>query len=485
MSAPTDLRSRVLRAFGWAAMGRLAGQTVSWAITLVVIRILTPADYGLMAMGMLLVSALIFLAEGMASGIVQTDQLDDLLLRKLFGMILCVSLVGAAGLTLAAPLVAQGFSEPELEPLVRLLALQFFFYSLAVSPDAVLVRRMDFKRRSAVEVASLVLGGLLGLGLALNGFGVWSLAWGQVLAAAVRAVGMTLAARFRVVPSFDFRGMRGAGSFSSLVTAGRMLWFCSDRVDVLIIGRLLGAQVLGFYVVALHIAALPQTKIQAVLNAVAFSAFSSIKQEREAAASYLSRAVGLLAVVSVPVFFGLSAIAPELVPLLMGQQWTVSIIPLSILSLALPLRMTEHVIDIFLQASGQATTHLVNMTFGLVAITASLLVGAQWGVIGVCVAWASATSALFLFVLARAAQVTALSAGAILAPLVRTFLAGGLMYAAVALARRFLGAGLDPLPLTVVLVAVGAAVYTAAIWLLARDDARELLALARVRSRAA
>jgi O-antigen/teichoic acid export membrane protein len=484
MTVP-DLRVRVLSAFGWAAAGRLAGQTVNWAITLVVIRILTPEDYGLMAMAMLLVSALTFVSDGMASGIIQTDEIDDALLRKTFGLLIGVSVAGAGALALAAPLVAQGFAEPPLEPLVRLLSLYFLVYALAGVPDALLVRRLDFKRRSAVEVVSLVLGGLLGLALALSGHGVWSLAWAQLLAAGLRAAGLAVAARFRLTPSFDFRGMRGVGSFSSLVTAGRTLWFASDKIDVLVIGRLLGAHMLGFYVVALHIAALPQNKIQSILNAVAFSAFSSIKQERETAAGYLSRAVGLIAVVAAPVFLGLSAVAPELVPILMGQQWTVSIIPLSILSLALPLRMVEHVIDIFLQASGRAGTHLWNMLFGLAMITIAVLVGAQWGLVGVCVAWTSATSTLFLFVLARTVRVTAVTAGAILKPLARAMAAAGVMYGAVALVRRLSPPEIDPAAELALLIATGAAVYSATIWIIARNEARELLSLVRFRGRGA
>jgi teichuronic acid exporter len=335
-----------------------------------------------------------------------------------------------------------------------------------------------------VEVASLVAGGLLGLGLALAGFGFWSLAWSQVLTSTVRAVGMNAAAGFRL-PSFDFSGIRSLSSFSTLITAGRMLWFASDKVDVLIIGRLLGAQLLGYYAVALHFAALPQNKIQGILNAVAFSAFSSIKQQREVSAAYLSRAVGLIAVVAVPVFFGLSAVAPELVAVLLGAQWKASAIPLSILSLALPLRMVEHVIDVFLQAAGRADTHLGNMLFGLCAIASGVVAGAAWGLVGVCVAWTVAIAALFGFVLFRAARVTEISIAAILGPLGRALLAGSLMYAAVLAVRQLLPDAFGPALAGGVLVAVGVAAYAPAIWLLARGDAQELLSLARMRGRPA
>jgi O-antigen/teichoic acid export membrane protein len=185
----------------------------------------------------------------------------------------------------------------------------------------------------------------------------------------------------------------------------------------------------------------------------------------------------------VPVFFGLSAIAPELVPILMGSQWSISIVPLSILSLALPLRMVEHVIDIFLQASGKAGTHLGNMLFGVAVTAVAVLIGAQWGLAPASMAWTVATSVLFLFVLARSARVTAISVGAILAPLVRALAAGVVMYGAVALGRRLLPEGLDPFIEAAALVATGAAVYSAAIWVIARDDVQELLALTRLRSR--
>jgi hypothetical protein len=146
--------------------------------------------------------------------------------------------------------------------------------------------------------------------------------------------------------------------------------------------------------------------------------------------------------------------------------------------------MVEHVIDIYLQASGRAATHVGNMLFGLAITAGAVLIGAQWGLVQASLAWAAATAILFLFVLARAVRVTAIGASAILRPLVRALTAGAMMYGAVALARHMLPAGLNPFADAAALVATGVAVYSGAIWMIARSDVLELLALARVRGRA-
>jgi O-antigen/teichoic acid export membrane protein len=142
---------RVLNAIRWSASARLLGQVLSWAITLVVIRLLQPTDYGLIAMATLPMSLLYLVNDfGFGALLVQARHLDEKMRQQILAAIIVANLAIMLGLQLAAPLIAAFFSEEALTPVIRVLALQFLFHIFESLPVSRLEREIDFKRRSLV-----------------------------------------------------------------------------------------------------------------------------------------------------------------------------------------------------------------------------------------------------------------------------------------------------------------------------------------------
>src|SRR5438309_7311792 len=143
---PMSLRREVLSGLFWAGGMRLLGQVLTWAVTIVVIRLLSPNDYGLLAMATVFVSFLILMAEaGLGAALVQAPEVDDFMLRGIFGAVILVDCVLFLLLVAAAPAIAQFFAEDRLVSIIRVLALQFLLGIFAVIPSAQVTRRLDFK----------------------------------------------------------------------------------------------------------------------------------------------------------------------------------------------------------------------------------------------------------------------------------------------------------------------------------------------------
>ena len=158
-----------------------------WALTIVVMRLLNPADYGLMAMGTTVIAFAAMLSEmGLGTAIVQMPKYDPDVVRSIAGMVLLLNLALTLVVMAASPLAALFFHEPRVSAIISVSALQFFVNAIGVAPDAILRREMRFQSLAYVEVAAGVVAGVSTLSCAFYGLGVWSLVLGNLIGALYR-----------------------------------------------------------------------------------------------------------------------------------------------------------------------------------------------------------------------------------------------------------------------------------------------------------
>ena len=476
------IRSKVMSALRWSAASRLLGQLASWAITIFVIRLLSPGDYGLMAMAMVLVSFLVILNTlGFDAVLVQHKRLDSQTRRQVFGVIIIINVSFFLLLWNGASAIAHFYSEADLELILKVLSLQFLLLIFETLPQAELERNIQFAGRSVVDFASLVSGSLTTLALALAGFGVWALVWGTLASTAIRTVGLNLICPCPVIPSFALRGLGANLSFGLFVTTDRGLWYLFSESDKFIGGKLLGNQLLGYYAVASHLASLPINKITGLLNSVAFPAFSRTHQGEgeEAVRRYLLKATRLMAVLAFPVFFGMSATAEPLIGVLFGDKWLPAAPLLQLLGLVMPFRLLSNVFSPLLWGVGAPRTSALNYAFAAVLMPVAFLFGAQWGIFGIACAWLFMYPVVFVVTAWRTCQQVRLPVVAYLAALSRPLIAGITLYMAVlALQGGVSGAPGDWLYLGQLVVAGGLA-WCFSIVLLDRASIKEIVQLTR------
>lgn len=475
-----SLRNDVLHSLKWLAGARFVGQLIAWAITLVVIRLLKPSDYGLMAIaGVMIGFATLFREMGLYSAMVQKRDLTSRQVEQAFGFLIITNSVIFVVVLVCAPLLATFFGDSRLTHIVRVLAIQFPLASVGVVQDAMLSRSMNFKRKSFVNLAALLGNGFTTLAFALTGAGVWALVYGSLAGSVIRPVGLTLAARYWCRPRFSRAGMGTIMRFGGFITSSRLIWYVYSQADVFIIGKLLGKEILGFYSIAMQLASLPMQKVAVMLNQVGLAAYSSVQQDMNVLRSHYLKVIRILSFLSFPVFWGISCVSPDLVPVVLGQRWEQAVIPLQLLSLVMPIRMISHGSGSPLTAIGKPHLGTVNLLITLIVMVPAFYIGTVYGgLVGASLVWVIAYPIVVMIRLRISLPPLGLTTRAYFGAMAGPATGGVVMYLTVMLAREAVaGPLLRPVSGLILLMGIGALTYAAFMWFLRRANCLEMIDL--------
>jgi len=474
-----SLRNQVLAGLKWIVLGRLMSQVVTWAITIYVIRLLSPEDYGLMALAAIFSALFALVAEiGLGPTLVQTADLPPQRLQQIFGLVfLSNGVVCLMMAVLVAPAAAWFFGDARLELVIQVIALQFVPAAFAVVPAALLERDMKFRGRALTDLVSTVGGALITLFMAYRGYGVFALAWGAVSQSSIRAIGLNIVGRYPGRPLFRFAGCGNMFSFGRNVAATQLVWFFYSQADSFIVGKLLGKHDLGIYSVSMDLASLPASRVSAILNQIVFPSLSKVKREGGAVGPYLLKGVSGVSLLSFPVMWGISSIAPELVQVLLGEKWTEAVLPLALLCLIMPLRVLSPIMHSGLHSIGRADVSFRVTYITAAAMCSAFLVGAQFGLLGLSLSWVLIFPMVFIFNMLKSGKLMQLTIREIALALFKPALVSGLMYGTVAITRSILP--WPPIANLVLLVVIGAISYSVFTLLLNRQGLSEVRNLIR------
>ena len=481
--AVEGFKRKLLAAAGWSAAMKIGFQLVSWAMTLAVIRVLSPDDYGLMAISQVFTTfILVFSSLGLGDAIVQRPYLPRPLLANAFGVLILVALVLATALSLLAYPIAGWYGDSRLIPLVQLSSLGFLFNAFSTLPRTLLTKQMRVRPVFIAELSAGLVGAAATTALAFTGHGVWSLALGALAGNAARQAAFAwLAAELYVWPRFHVAAVRPLLGFGVYSTLEWLAFTVMTTADVLIVGRLLGAADVGAYTVVLNFAAMPINKVAPIINSIAFPAFAMVQNDPAEARYYVVKGLRLFAVLIVPVFFGMGATAPEVVDLVFGPAWAAARPLLPILSGALTFRALLILVPNYLQGIGDAKAAFWCTGTGAAIFPAAVFVGCHWGLAGACWAWLACYPAVFAAEALIAARRGGFTFGAVALSPVRPIIAGLVMVAAVLALRPLLPEAWPGPARLACLAGAGALVYAAAIMLGFPALSEELRSLVRRR----
>jgi teichuronic acid exporter len=472
--AATPVGAKVLSALRWSAATRLVSQAVSWAMTVIVIRLLSPSDYGVLAMAVILPTALYLLNDlGLDVVLVQRLAPGEEFRRQVFGVVIAVNLLCVLILITTAPLVAAFFSEPILVPILRVLSLQFLLLIFETLPRARLEQGLDFRSQSLISLGANWLAGLTTLALASTGWGVWALVWGRLVSTAATTLALNVAAPSLCLPSFSLAMVRRALSFGGIVTLERGAWQLFTDADKVIGGRLWSDATLGLYSVAQDLATMPMHRTGGLISSIGLPAFSQVQDRLDDMRFYLLKATRITSVLSFPIFIGLAVTAPEAVAVLLGAKWPAAAPLLQIIALIMPLRMVSILLPPALWSIGRPGISAGNVLIAALIIPSACLVGAQWGAMGMAMAWLGAYPLVFGITLQRSGGVLGLGvpdfARAMRAPALASLAMAGVVIGTRYLLPEHAGA----VARLLVLVPAGALTYLAALLGLERGALRE------------
>jgi O-antigen/teichoic acid export membrane protein len=455
-------------------------QLMTWAASLLVIRLLSPTDYGLVAMAILVPSYLSLLSElGFSAALIQRGTQDLFTLRAVFGAMLLSGGVLCVVTMSTAPFVVHYFDEPALTPLIVIAAIQFLIIPFMVIPQARLSAQMKFRALGVVGIVSAAISAGSTLLFALLGFGAYSLLGGILVSSLARAVALNLMSPFSHMPTLRWHAIRDFVSFSRYVVAERSIWYWYKEADTLIIGALLGTTPVGVFTVAKQIASIPLDRFAEAMNMVALPVFSSIKGDIARVKDAYLHSVRIAATLATPTFLGLAAVAPNAVMLALGPKWESAIPILQLLCLSMPVRLVGTISSPLAIAIGRPDISLRCVVAAAVCVPTGMLIGSQWGVYGVAVAWAVSYPVAFLVAARLLSGALGCRMGTVLTPLAAPIGASLIMAIGVVLVQSGLSRALPSLFSLCLEIIAGAAVYVAALSILSRRHFQEAWSFGR------
>lgn len=373
----------------WAATLRLIGQAISWLSTIVVVRFISPEDYGLNAMLEAPAELLMLLSTlGLDLALVRAKNVRENELRSVFGWLLVINGLLFLIYFFGASLIAAYFDEPRLELLARVLSFMFLLTPFRVIPNALLDRELKFKLRAFAELIASVSAAIATLVLAILGAGVWALVAGVMISRILLTIILMILQPWIILPSLSFSAVRRMISFGGVMVLWISLVLIADKLAILVAGPILGAEMLGIFEVTFQFALLPLIKVMPVINPIIFPAFSKFQDQRDVATHYLEKSLGIVSLGLFPIMLGTAAIAQEFVATILGEKWLAVAAPLALLSIAMPFRMTTSFLRPVLNSMGRPDLALKSTIVALVVLLPLILIGAHQGVIGLVAALA-------------------------------------------------------------------------------------------------
>jgi PST family polysaccharide transporter len=363
--------------------------------TVVLARLLTPQDYGLVAMVLVFTMfAKRFQDLGLSSATIQKDGLTHDQVSTIFWLNVAVGAGLSITVAAIAPALAWFYQREAVLWITLASSANFLIASLGAQHAVLLKREMRFGALAGRQIVSSALGLSVSIVMALQGFGYWALVVGELTTATAGTLLLWKNSGWRPGPPRRGAGVRRLVRFGANVTGFEMTNYFSRNADKLLIGRVWGADALGIYGRAYSLLMLPINNLRGPLNDVAFPVLSQLRHDAPRYREYFSRYQSLLAFASMPLAAFLFISAGPLIAVALGARWAESARIFSVLAVTGFVQPTAATRGLVLMSTGQDARYLRLGIWNAVVYGAAFVIGVPWGAVGVAAAYGVATYAM-------------------------------------------------------------------------------------------
>lgn len=479
MAAKADVVSGI----AWTALSTFGRRLLALAANIVLARLLTPADFGLVAMAAVVVGFIdVFKDLGTGAALVQREQIGDRLLSTLFWFNAAFGLAAAAAALLCAPLVAILFHEPRVAPVISGLAASFILSALSITHHSMLQRQMRFAALARIELAAAAISYAAGIGAALMGYGVWSLVWQILVNSGVFLLLTWCASRWRPRMIFSWTELKGVMHYSLNLASFNAFFYVAQNADNLLIGRYLGSEALGWYDLAYRLMTFPMQAISAVFGKVMLPYYARAQADLPRFRRAFQHAASAIAFITFPLMLGLMAVREPFVATVFGPRWAPVVTLLAMFAPLAALRSVQTTTGSIFMATGRTDLQLQWGVVASLIVVAGIAAGLPWGITGVAAGLTLASLLLAYPNFAIPLRLIGMRPAALAVALARTGLCSLLMYALVLAADAALAHRLSAPMLLAAETAVGMLSYALLTWMLNRPLLLDFLQRAGLRT---
>ena len=327
-----NLKSKTQKGLVWSFVERFATQGVQFLFGIILARLLSPEDYGTIAMPLVFLAiAQCFIDSGFSTALIRKPDLTEEDLSTAFYFNIGVGVICYFALFLSSPLIADFYNTPILSDLLKVTALATLFNPLCAVQQAILTRKIDFKTQAIVSLSGAIVSGSVGLVMAYSGYGIWSLVFQQVGGYIIRTILLWILGRWKPKRKWSWESFHYLWGFGSKMLGSALLETTYNNIYPLVIGKCFSAIDLGNYTRAQQFSSLPSSNVTGVLQRVTFPVLSTIQNEDERLAKNYCKILKMSAFLIFPMMLMLSAIADPLIRVLLTDKWEGCIILLQII----------------------------------------------------------------------------------------------------------------------------------------------------------
>lgn len=442
-------------------------------------RILTPEDYGVVALGMILIILFANIQDfGILSAVVQRDtRIEDSISVGITLRVIIAVLV-SGGVVAASPLLSDFFGNAAIPLVVTVLCVNLFLSIAGFPSQALLTRRLRFSTLAIAGMLQAITTSSVSITLAFLGFSYWSIVFGSIVGTIVLVVSYMHFQKASLRPKLDMPLTKDLLGFGSHLLVVNMMGFVIFGIDQIIVARVLGVAVLGVYFVAVRFGRTVGEQIAIAVSKVLFPTMSRLKDDLERLKVSSIQTIRMISIIAVPMSLGVSALSSLFVPILLGDGWAEAIVPVAIISfqglfqsLILPIAHVLFSIGKPRYISIQAVIQ------GVLIATLTYPVALAFGIDGVCLLTTLLSLAALVYSIIIMAVVLRTSLMEIARPLMPSYVSGIAMFVILAVLCAALPGGIGTLAL---LAALGSALYLIMLHMLSKgQDIRDFLAVLR------
>ena len=317
-----NIRKKMISGLLWSVVERFGQQVIQFVITIIIARILTPADYGLIGMIAIFMGiSYSFIDSGFEQALIQRQNTTKKDESTIFYFNIILGFIFFIIIYIVSPLIAAFYKQPLLIPITRVVALNIIINSFGIVQNALITKTIDFKRLTKISLISVVISGIIGIILAIKGFGVWSLVIQLIVGNIARVILLWLLSKWRPLFVFSFKSFKSLFSFGSKLLASSLLNQIFDNIYNIVIGKIYTPASLGYYTQAKRMQEIPVNNSLTILQRVTYPVYSTIQDETERLKNAYRKTIKAIVMLNFPLMILMIICAYPLIKVILSDKW--------------------------------------------------------------------------------------------------------------------------------------------------------------------
>lgn len=330
-----SLKHKTIQGVGWSFIDNIASSGITFLVGLVLARLLTPEEYGVMAMIAIFIAiSNSIIDSGFSNALIRKIHVERIDYNTVFCFNLIVSILIYVLLYISSPAISLFFNEPILKGVTRVIGWVLIINALAIIPRTQFVKNIDFKTQTKASFISSISSGVIGIGMALGGMGVWSLVGQQLSRQFLNTLLLWFYSKWYPVWEFSAKSFKELFGFGSKLLLSGLLDTIYKNIYYIVIGRFYTSIQLGQYTRAEQFNTIFSSNLSRIVQRVSYPMLSSIQEEQKRLREAYRRVIKTTMLVTFACMLGLAAIAKPLIIILIGEKWLPAVAFLQIICFA-------------------------------------------------------------------------------------------------------------------------------------------------------